>query len=448
MAKESWLNHLKRNNSIITDLLHGQYRSEITCPTCQHVSITFDPFLTCTLPIPNKKEKKIDFYFLFSDNRILPLKFEFTYIKEKDNIMFLKKKTIEKMLIKYPDLALNEKDFSFFFLGTGTSSKVSDQSMINETKKKYKLYNLFAVQRDKSLLNIADEEIIDVPVSFYKREYYYSSHYSKKQFTFVRPISFLLSDTLNQMHMRIFNYFRFIFEESLEKEELEEFLKFNDLEAYAKLFGKPDEKPYEIQICTNSRGYWNCYFCNNNRCDNCKLEENDEDTLKSLLDKIKNKEFSFELEVYWPKEIDRVDFTKRFTKCDTFEKKGVEEEEKSISRGYSSSYYDKNKSNNNEEKNLNECFEMFESVEQLTQDNMWYCGKCKSHQLAQKQMKIYKAPQYLAIHLKRFKGSQGFLSSGIINTKVNFPLELDISKYVINKSLTTDYLKSEGFYNN
>jgi ubiquitin C-terminal hydrolase len=41
-----------REKSIITDLMFGQYKSKITCPTCGKVSVTFDPFSVCTLPIP------------------------------------------------------------------------------------------------------------------------------------------------------------------------------------------------------------------------------------------------------------------------------------------------------------------------------------------------------------------------------------------------------------
>ena len=34
-SRRWWDNHLKRENSIIVDLFHGQYKSTITCPECQ-----------------------------------------------------------------------------------------------------------------------------------------------------------------------------------------------------------------------------------------------------------------------------------------------------------------------------------------------------------------------------------------------------------------------------
>lgn len=33
------------------DLLQGQYRSQVTCPQCDRVSVTFDPFMYISLPI-------------------------------------------------------------------------------------------------------------------------------------------------------------------------------------------------------------------------------------------------------------------------------------------------------------------------------------------------------------------------------------------------------------
>lgn len=69
VAKESWLNHLKRNQSIIVDLMQGQFKSKVTCPDCKKESITFDPFLACSIPIPNKEIKSISFYVIFSNNR-------------------------------------------------------------------------------------------------------------------------------------------------------------------------------------------------------------------------------------------------------------------------------------------------------------------------------------------------------------------------------------------
>ena len=59
---EAWTKHLIRNESIIVDLFHGQYKSTLVCSVCGKISITFDPFMTLSLPIPGKKEKFSFFY--------------------------------------------------------------------------------------------------------------------------------------------------------------------------------------------------------------------------------------------------------------------------------------------------------------------------------------------------------------------------------------------------
>ncbi|EKM50435.1 uncharacterized protein PHACADRAFT_129620 [Phanerochaete carnosa HHB-10118-sp] len=58
LARESWDGYLKRNDSVIVDLFQGQYQSTLVCPECEKVSITFDPFMYLTLPLPVQKKWK------------------------------------------------------------------------------------------------------------------------------------------------------------------------------------------------------------------------------------------------------------------------------------------------------------------------------------------------------------------------------------------------------
>eukprot|EP00494_Astrolonche_serrata_P030109 UN30376 len=57
VAAESWTNFMKRNNSVLTDLTHGQLKSRVQCPKCDRISITFDPFCCLSLPIPTDDSK-------------------------------------------------------------------------------------------------------------------------------------------------------------------------------------------------------------------------------------------------------------------------------------------------------------------------------------------------------------------------------------------------------
>ena len=68
-------------------------------------------------------------------------------------------------------------------------------------------------------------------------------------------------------------------------------------------------------------------------------------------------------------------------------------------------------------------------------DEKWYCNKCKEHVVATKRISIYSSPNFLIIHLKRFKHTTGgFFTSANkkINTLITFPVEgLDLSKFVL-----------------
>ncbi|GMM54949.1 putative ubiquitin-specific protease [Maudiozyma humilis] len=49
---DTWEKHLQRNDSVITDLFVGLYKSTLECPECNNVSVTFDPYNDLTLPLP------------------------------------------------------------------------------------------------------------------------------------------------------------------------------------------------------------------------------------------------------------------------------------------------------------------------------------------------------------------------------------------------------------
>eukprot|EP00466_Bigelowiella_natans_P013383 jgi/Bigna1/75433/fgenesh1_pg.34_\ len=54
-SAEAWEQHLKRNQSPVVELFHGQFRSGITCMRCGSTSTRFDPFMHLSLPVPDKR---------------------------------------------------------------------------------------------------------------------------------------------------------------------------------------------------------------------------------------------------------------------------------------------------------------------------------------------------------------------------------------------------------
>ena len=70
---------------------------------------------------------------------------------------------------------------------------------------------------------------------------------------------------------------------------------------------------------------------------------------------------------------------------------------------------------------LHQCFQSFSKPERLDVNNMWYCSKCSEHVQALKTMKLWKLPNILVVHLKRFEFKHA-LRRDKLGTFVDFPL--------------------------
>ena len=80
---------------------------------------------------------------------------------------------------------------------------------------------------------------------------------------------------------------------------------------------------------------------------------------------------------------------------------------------------------------LEDCFNLFTQPELLEGDDAWSCPKCKKRQPTVKTMRISRMPDYLIIHLKRFKHNGGIWGSNKLGTYVRYPVseELDLLPY-------------------
>lgn len=81
---------------------------------------------------------------------------------------------------------------------------------------------------------------------------------------------------------------------------------------------------------------------------------------------------------------------------------------------------------------LEECLDEFERAEILSEEDMWYCPRCKEHRRASKKFDLWKTPDILVAHLKRFSSS-GYRRDKL-DIMVDFPIEgLDLTTRVIQK---------------
>lgn len=97
---------------------------------------------------------------------------------------------------------------------------------------------------------------------------------------------------------------------------------------------------------------------------------------------------------------------------------------------------------------LDDCLDEFTGDEQLDDQDSWYCPRCKKHQRALKKMDIWKLPEVMVIHLKRF--SQVRRWGNKVDTMIDFPLKsLDMTNRVLghqNESLIYDLYAVDNHY--
>ncbi|KAK3645531.1 hypothetical protein LTR22_014695 [Elasticomyces elasticus] len=88
---------------------------------------------------------------------------------------------------------------------------------------------------------------------------------------------------------------------------------------------------------------------------------------------------------------------------------------------------------------LEDCFVETGKREILSEDNAWYCNRCKEMRQAAKTLEIWTIPDILIVHLKRFGGNRSFRDK--IDVLVDYPIEgLDMTKKVGNKEDGKEYV--------
>ena len=99
----------------------------------------------------------------------------------------------------------------------------------------------------------------------------------------------------------------------------------------------------------------------------------------------------------------------------------------------------------NSDSTLKDCLSNFSKEEILNGDNKWDCNVCKKKVKAFKIVTIFKLPQLLTIHFKRFKGIQIFTK---ISSNILFPLEEISLKNSLRSSLCENYERDKNIVYN
>lgn len=92
---------------------------------------------------------------------------------------------------------------------------------------------------------------------------------------------------------------------------------------------------------------------------------------------------------------------------------------------------------------IDDCLNEFTKEEQLGESDPWYCPQCKDFKQATKKFDLWKVPDILVVHLKRF--SSGRISRDKIDSFIDFPIQgLDLTDRVEGaKAVTSLYSNQE-----
>ncbi len=129
-SEKSWIGFLRRNQSILVELLYGQYKSTLFCPdeNCGNISTCFDPFLSVSLPLASRtRTYTINCFFIFYNTNQKAIKLEIPFNTEC-TIMALRNKIAS---------ILNIHPFSFIIGKLESTSKydnfISSSSLLRGT---------------------------------------------------------------------------------------------------------------------------------------------------------------------------------------------------------------------------------------------------------------------------------------------------------------------------
>ncbi|XP_028401307.1 ubiquitin carboxyl-terminal hydrolase 15-like [Dendronephthya gigantea] len=402
VAQELWQAHRQRNDSIIVDFFHGQFKSTLICPVCEKVSITFDPFCYLSLPLPVKKERNIDVFLIPDDPMILPKQYKLTVPKRgtvRDLVKAMSNETgipQEKMIVAD---VYNHRFHKIFSLTDGLTNILDrDDIFIYEVPEKH------------------SEDVINVPV--YLREKKYSA-FSSSSNMFGSPLFVKItpdSTTYQELYDAIlYKTRRFVkvFEENGDS-QAKGVTKSDDEVENNETEEEKIEDSNEKSLDENNKGESSektvptlFTMCTVNSYGSADIE-----TLKDDGKPLRISARSYVAVDWYPK-----------MKAKYYDQSKAEEvtHHESVDRKFT------------ERKTitLDDCINLFLNKEKLSADDPWYCPTCKEHQQATKKFDLWSLPKILIIHLKRFSYNRFWRDK--LDIKVDFPLtNLDMSKYVIN----------------
>ncbi|XP_022929032.1 ubiquitin carboxyl-terminal hydrolase 9-like isoform X1 [Cucurbita moschata] len=398
VADECWRYHRARNDSLIVDVCQGQYKSTLVCPVCGKISITFDPFMYLSLPLPSTVTRSVTVTVFYGDGSGLPMPYTVTVQRHG--------------CIKDLTLAL-----------TIACCLKNDENLLLAEVYDHRIYKYFDNPLE-SVTSIKDEEYL-VAYRLPKRE----SGRPKLEIIH-RSLERCSTDRLKGMERKLFGT-------PLVTYLGEEFRSGADINAAVSKILVPLKRTYSSTKAHSSKE--NGFVSEmNDEPANCSPR-----SVSQSID-IEEEETSSENEPSFQllltddrglscKPIDKDSAIKYGPLIKVFLDWTDREHElydvsyiKDLPPVHQTRFMKKTRQ---EAISLFSCLEAFLTEEPLGPDDMWYCPRCKEHRQATKKLDLWKLPEIIVFHLKRFSYSRYLKNK--LDTFVDFPIHnLDLSKYV------------------
>jgi ubiquitin carboxyl-terminal hydrolase 4/11 len=377
VATESWEGHLLRNRSVIVELFQGQFKSTVVCPTegCGRVSITFDPFMYLSAPLPIKTTRMVEVTFVPLESKAPNMR---VMVKVEKTASVLGLKEELGKLVERPANALLVCDI----YGGRVFSVLDDHKSVSYVRTTDKIYVY---------------EVLPPQPATEEREavnYYYVQVVNRR------------SDTVMlyggaQTRHKLFSYpvilsvakgtvscaaVHALVRELVEQRYLKEPLAEDDELPFDACIARNHTMVTEVHMIRDDEVIFSC----KERQESIVIDWNPDGPAQMDNERI-------------AATVDHPSMEQTLTKART-----------SIL--------------------LQDCVELFTNTEKLGEQDAWYCNCCKDHVLATKKFDLWKLPEVLVVHLKRFQYTRHWREK--INTLVEFPLRgLDMSEFVIDQEV-------------
>ncbi len=412
LCMQMWDDHLKRNKSVIVDLFCGQLKSRLVCPLCVKDSITFDPFIVLSVPIPQLSYMIVTFVYADLARGAVRLKVTVT----EGTVL----RTVEQKLRQ--QLQLDEKSAVCYALvrKSRVEKRLAMDTMCAEAFKG----DVYAYEYVLPPPAAEKEKPAGIELVELQCQYMHKNLWGKSRQDIGYPLMLMVPRGMSVRGLKceILRVFQPFIKESPVAKDAPDRVK----AMYEHYFTGENAQsaPYVLEIVNNRSKstqylvrtkYAECEFCDNaDHADNCLLEFKDESvmTFGDLISRMKTKrELIINMLIQDSQEIMDVERMRKH-----FDEVGVIKPP--AEKATKISLYD--------------CLECFSNEEQLDSHNMWYCPRCKTNVQAKKKMDIYRLPAILVIHLKRFKHKSSMLfSHKKIDDFVNYPISgLDLRRYI------------------